>query len=191
MKNKITLEQFNRFYDLATAYNEAHDASGEYEYITAYEYDGEDGLPYVALNAYDWDNSTDFGTLHNLLNAVGVQVDNELPSDTGTAEQGRKVCRAYFLDLPLIEAEEESGDELEIEFVGINSTKGHKLWVKLSCSGVTREVCYERHSGSYSWCGGEDEPPMSKSLLSLFHGPEGESALKQVARTEGRTSIKA
>ena len=103
MKNKITLEKFNRFYDLATAYNEAHDASGEFEYITAYEYDGEDGHPYVALSAYDWDNSTDFGTLHKLLNAVGVQVDDELPSDTGTAEQGRKVCRAYFLDLPIVE----------------------------------------------------------------------------------------
>ncbi len=103
MKNKITFEQFNCLYDLATAYNEAHDASGEFEYITAYEYEDEDGKPYVSLAAYDWNNSTDFYTLRNLLSAAGVQVDGEAKSDTGTAAQGRKVCRAYFLDLPLIE----------------------------------------------------------------------------------------
>lgn len=82
-------------------------------------------------------------------------------------------------------------DTLKIEFVGINSTSGHRLWVKLTSGGVTREVCYLRHSGSYMWDAGENEPPMSNSLLRLFHGKEGEAALKKCAKTRQEVTLTA
>lgn len=71
---------------------------------------------------------------------------------------------------------------LEIERVQVLKTENIYLWVLLTHNGQRRLACYKNERGSTSWLyhGGEDEPDMPDSLLELFHGEEGDSALEML-----------
>lgn len=79
-------------------------------------------------------------------------------------------------------------NELIIEHVGVVSSRGHKLWVNLTCGNDTRQVCYVRYSNAYTWEDGDKEPEMPTELRDAFHGIQGEKALQKCART-GETQI--
>jgi hypothetical protein len=123
MKNTISLAQFRQLETLAFEYNDQRDPERELDYILAMlttEYgDGpepEESAVMVTIEAYDWDGLTDFGTLSEMLERVGVELDTDSMLDgyqvgrlqnagewepqpymsTGYADYGSgRTCRTY------------------------------------------------------------------------------------------------
>ena len=129
MKNTITLDQFRRLETIAAEYNDQRDPERDIDYIlamlTTAEGDGPEPAESAAmatLQAYDWDGNTDFGTIAEMLQSVGVELDTESMLDgwqvgrllndgdwtpqpymtTGDADYGSgRTCRTYAYCLVL------------------------------------------------------------------------------------------
>ena len=53
-----------------------------------------------------------------------------------------------------------------------------RMWVKLTCSGVTSEICLEPTLDfSWTYLEGDNEPPMADHIKKLWDGKYGDEVL--------------
>lgn len=72
-------------------------------------------------------------------------------------------------------------NNLELEGIESGALYGESwLWVQLTCSGITCEICYEHDGQDWNYLTGDDEPPMPDDILKRWHGREGDKLLDRV-----------
>lgn len=134
MKNYITIEQYKKLVELVDRWQEKTHPEREYDQdfvsvmlagLWGDSVNEEKDAVFVTITAYDWDGSTDYGTLKHFLSLVGIELDEkelESPYLVAREQQGQgeywqpvayytlgdasamsgQQCNMYGLCLPLV-----------------------------------------------------------------------------------------